>query len=207
MDRGAAGGARYAHLSNAPACFAELTGRGIPYLEVQSVTPGTEIPIRLGGALRGVQIILGGANRVGTSSSADVLDCRLALALDDFAQLLSARSVVRVNHMSFYRRDAVVAGKGTPSQHAYGLAIDIGSLDRSDGQRFIVQRDWTTERGSPPCPGPGNDSPAGAVLREIVCSSIEAGAFNTFITPNHNKDHDNHFHFDILLGEAGVFAE
>ena len=77
----------------------------------------------------------------------------------------------------------------------------------ADGQRLVVQRDWTTSRGSYPCPGPSFESPAGAQLRDVVCSAIRAGTFNTFITPNHNAAHDNHFHFDIVLGESGIYAE
>lgn len=148
-----------------------------------------------------------GAAREGAAGTQDLHDCRLALALDDFAELLAARGIVRIDHMSLYRRNAVIAGKGTPSQHAYGLAIDIGSLRRADGQRWVVQTDWTTERGSSPCPGPGLESPAAAGLRDVVCSSLRRGDFNTYVTPNHNADHDNHFHFDVIPGEAGVFAE
>jgi hypothetical protein len=163
--------------------------------------------MRLAAPLRGVSIMMAGTNKIGTSSPQDILDCRLALALDDFAGVLSPRGIVRVDHMSLYRSGAKVAGKGTPSQHAYGFAIDIGSLRRADGQVFSVQRDWATQRGSSPCPGPAFEPGAPAALRDVVCSALREGAFNTYITPNHNADHDNHFHFDVIPGEPGVYAE
>jgi hypothetical protein len=202
---GIAAGARYGALTSTQ-CFAELSRRGIAHRGV-SHAPGVEIPIRLGGPLRGVEIIAAGAGRVGTNAPHDILDCRLALALDDFAAVVSARGIVRVNHMSMYRKGATVAGKGTPSQHAVGLAIDIGSLRSASGTLYTVQRDWGTARGSPPCPGPGLESPAAAMLRDVVCSSIRNDVFNTYITPNHNAAHDNHFHFDLVLGEPGIYAE
>jgi hypothetical protein len=188
-------------------CFGELARRGIGHRTVSQAIPGVEIPMRLAAPLRGVSIIAAGANQIGTGSSQEILDCRLALALDDFAGVLAARGIVRVDHMSMYRSGAVVAGKGTPSQHRYGLAIDIGSLRRADGQVFSVQRDWATARGSSPCPGPPFEVGAPAVLRDVVCSSLRAGVFNTYITPNHNAAHDNHFHFDLIVGEPGVYAE
>ena len=52
-----------------------------------------------------------------------------------------------------------------------------------------------------------SSAPASAIRRDVVCSSMRQGVFNTFITPNHNADHDNHFHFDVVLGEPGIFAE
>ena len=200
-----AAGARYGGLSG-PQCLAELATRGVPHRAAQAAN-GVEIPVRLDGPLRGVRIIAMGAGREGAAGTQDILDCRLALALDDFSQLLASRGVVRVDHMSLYRNNAVIAGKGTASQHRYGLAIDIGALRSADGQRYVVQTDWLTERGSSPCPGPGMDTPKGAFLRDVVCSSMRQGVFNTFITPNHNADHDNHFHFDVVLGEPGIFAE
>lgn len=204
--RAGAAGARYGALS-APECLAELGRRGIAHKPATQPAPGVEIPLRLAGQLHGVSVIGAGASQIGTGSAHDILDCRLALALDDFTGLLAARGIVRVDHMSMYRSGAKIAGKGTTSQHAFGLAIDIGSLRRADGQALVVQRDWTTARGSTPCPGPPLEAGAALALRDVVCSSLREGTFNTFITPNHNAAHANHFHFDLVLGEPGVFAE
>lgn len=200
-----AAGAKYGSLTAAQ-CFAELGQRGIESRPVKKA-PGVAIPMRLGGKLHGVSIVVAGGNKIGTSSPLDILDCRLALALDDFSALMSTRGVVRIDHMSLYRNQATIARKGIPSQHAYGLAIDIGALRRADGTLVSIQRDWATSRGSSPCPGPQLESGNAAFLRDVVCSSLDEGVFNTFITANHNADHDSHFHFDLIPGEPGVFAE
>lgn len=92
---------RYANMTNEEA-FAALDERGVAY---EKVGPhGTvRAPIRLTGRLHGVDIhgALPAAQRAG--SLFEVLDARLALALDDFCAILEQHDVVELVHYSMYR--------------------------------------------------------------------------------------------------------
>ncbi len=82
--------------------FAELDRRGVRY---ERVGPHgtTRAPIRLGGRLHGVDIHGALPAEQRASSMFEVLDARLALALDDFAAILERHDVVEVVHYSLYR--------------------------------------------------------------------------------------------------------
>lgn len=92
---------RYANMTDAEA-FAELDRRKIPYSR-EKATPGVRAPIRLAGRLHDVWIhsSLGPEERA--TSIFEILDARLALALDDFAVILARHDVVEVVHYTMYR--------------------------------------------------------------------------------------------------------
>ena len=86
---------------------------------------GVLAPVRLDGPLHGVTFRLGAAGgRSGPRARWEIVDCRLALALDDFAAQLAAHDVVEVIHFSIYRpppkrwpagKSARVTRAGSPS--------------------------------------------------------------------------------------------
>ncbi len=64
-----------------------------------------------------------------------------------------------------------------------------------------VQRDYNGKIGSKTC-GPDARPPTPATakalsLRAIVCEAAKARIFTSMLTPNFNKPHFNHFHFDL----------
>jgi hypothetical protein len=92
---------RYANMTDAEA-YAELDRRQIPYRR-ESAAPGVRAPIRLTGRLHEVWIHSSLAPEERAGSVFEILDARLALALDDFAVILARHDVVEVVHYTMYR--------------------------------------------------------------------------------------------------------
>jgi len=142
-----------------------------------------------------------------------LLDCRLAVLLLELAPELTRAGVKALHVDGFYRKGARVGGKkGKKSQHAYGLALDLVTLEVEDpksGERVVldVKRDFYGARGEPPC-GPDAklhppDSATAAdlrrsvLLRNFVCHLAGGGWFHHILTPNHDAAHESHLHLDI----------
>ena len=92
---------RYANMSDEET-FRELGRRGIAYERLAAV-PGVRAPIRLAHALHGVHIHSSLPENERTDSPFEILDARLALALDDFTALLESHDVVELVHYTMYR--------------------------------------------------------------------------------------------------------
>jgi len=186
---------RYANLSPL-ACRAELKKRELPVARDRRPTPGVATGVRFTGPVHDVTFI-----SPGRASLFGVMDCRLALALADAAELLSQRGVVRLRIDNTYRRGArlPIRHHGR-SQHAYGLAADITAFVLADGRDLQVERDWDGQIGDPVC-GPTatleEPTESAIALRDIACELGRRGLFHTMLTPNYNAAHHNHFHFDI----------
>lgn len=182
------------------ACEAELKRRGVPY-ESAAPAHGVDTPIRIKGPLRGVEIHEPGPQASWHQSVHEILDCRLALALDDFAEVLAAHDFVELIHVSFYRKNARIAGRGTPSQHSFGRAIDLSILVKRDGTRYDILKDWHGAIGDKACgpeaSPPRQDTPGARELRTVACEAASRGIFHLILTPNFNHDHQNHLHIDI----------
>jgi hypothetical protein len=175
------------------ACHLQLRKAGVPFVKILTErAPDVQLPIRLTGAVAGVEIR-------GTGKKAThYMDCRLALALVRWAPLLGAAGVVRIDHYSIYRQDAQVGATRKPSGHAGALAIDAGRFHLSDGRLLTVLDTWTDKtKGGAACsprPQQGADE---RLLRELVCDAARRGIFQTIVTPHHNPDHDNHVHLEV----------
>ncbi|MCS6898635.1 MAG: extensin family protein [Myxococcales bacterium] len=185
---------------NGDACEAELRHRGIPHTSA-APAHGVDRPIRLTGPLHGVEIHEPGSPASWHRSVNEILDCRLALALDDFAALLAERDIVEVIHVSFYRKNARIAGRGTPSQHASGRALDLSVLVKRDGSRLDILQDWHGAIGDKVCgpdaAPPRQDTSGARELRNLVCEAASRGIFHLILTPNFNQAHSNHLHLDL----------
>jgi hypothetical protein len=194
--------ARYAALSS-DQCLAAANARKLPI--VPATARDVDLPVRLTGPLGGVRFLMGGAKDPGGSSPHEILDCRLALALADFGELLAPHGVTEVRHMSLYRAGARIARSGHPSKHGQGLAIDVGHLVFRDGTKWSVLDDWHGAIGDSVCDdAPRTVNPASSGLRAAVCEAATRGIFHLFLTPNHNRDHQNHLHIDLEPGWTAV---
>ena len=190
---------RYANMGR-DACVAELERRQIPFARVDGAR-GVLAPLRLTGPVHCITIRSVLPPKQRASAAIEILDCRLVLALDDFAQILAKYDVVEIVHMSVYRPP----GKGWPegrigTRHGGALAIDAGRFIRKDGTALDVEKDFHGRIGTKTCgpnTGPAPATPEAVALRGIVCDAADAKLFNVELTPDYNWPHRNHFHLEV----------
>ena len=180
-------------------CLAEVARRKLGVSRARGPAVGVATPVRVTGPIAGVRFVTPGGK-----SPYGILDCRLALALSDFAELLKRHEIVEVRVDNMYRPHAHLPGKSKPSQHSFGLAVDMTRLKRADGSEWVVERDFQGAIGEPVCGAgararPELSSDAGA-LRDFICEVARSGLFHHILTPNHDAAHHDHFHLDIARG-------
>ena len=187
---------RYASLDRRR-CEAELVRRKISFTRVGEAR-GVVAPLRLSGPLSGVTFRSNLPASKSRTSPYDIYDCRLVLALDDFARILAKHDIVEVVHLSVYRPvSKKVVLKGAGRRHGGALAIDAALFKTKDGRTLSVEKDFHPRRiGARPCPAPESAT----LLRKIACQANEARLFNVLLTPNYNRAHRNHFHLEVTAG-------
>lgn len=189
---------RWAGLSGTQ-CLAEVGRRKLGVTRFRGAAVGVSTPVRVTGPINGVRFLTPGAK-----SPYGILDCRLALALSDLAVVLKRHDVVEARVDNMYRPHAHLPGKKKPSQHSFGLAIDMTRLKRADGTELVVERDFQGALGEPVC-GEGARarqelSREASDLRDLICDVARSGLFHHILTPNHDAAHHDHFHLDIARG-------
>jgi hypothetical protein len=200
---------RYGNLSPG-ACLAETARRKLPIKRVDSAR-GTVTPLRLTGPLHGVSIHSAERPSARATSVFEIMECRLVLALDDWAKTLEAREIVEAIHMSVYRPPpkGFPAGKeGT--RHSGALAIDVGTLVMKDGTKIGVEHDFHGGIGQRPCGPkgpPAQSTKEGKVLRELTCATIASRFFHVVLTPGFNWAHRNHLHLEVSAKGRGYYVK
>ena len=191
-------GLRWASLSQQQ-CLAEVARRKLGVTRFRGAAVGVATPVRVTGPIGGVRFVTPGAK-----SPYGILDCRLALALSDLAPLLKRHDVVEARVDNMYRPHAHLPGKKKPSQHSFGLAIDMTRLKRADGTELVVERDFQGAIGEPVCGDGARPRPElsgeASDLRDLICDVARSGLFHHILTPNHDAAHRDHFHLDIARG-------
>ncbi|HEY6728198.1 MAG TPA: extensin family protein [Polyangiaceae bacterium] len=189
----AAPATRNANLSPA-ACRALVQKKKLPVKRDGRPTPGVATALRFTGPVHGITFLT-----AGWKSPFGVMDCRLVLALDELAEVLTRHDVTQVHVGTIYRKNSKL-GKNKLSQHAHGLAADIVAFKLADGRLLEVERDFGGELGAPVC-GPDSrvaaDTPEAIALRNLVCDVARSGLFHYMLTPNHDQAHHDHLHVDI----------
>jgi Extensin-like protein C-terminus len=190
----------YANMTNREA-YAELRRRHVPYEAAHPPTPTVRAPIRLTGPLHGVFIHSSLPEPERRTSYYEILDARLALALDDFCKILALHDVVELVHFTMYHPSgkALRDPRAPEFQHVAGLAIDVGALRKRDGEWLTVGEAWPAAIGAKTC-GAGGRHFRGLHSREllsILCEAADARLFTTMLTPDYNHAHSNHFHLEI----------
>ena len=187
---------RLASLSTAQ-CLSEVKKLKLGVTRFKGAKAGVAAPVRVSGPIAGVRFVTPGAK-----SPYGILDCRLALVLGELSEVLRRHDVVSVRVDNMYRPRAHLPGKKKPSQHAYGLAIDLTRFELSDGTELVIERDFEGAIGEPVC-GEGAradlSKPAGR-LRDLICDVARSELFHHILTPNHDAAHRDHFHLDIARG-------
>jgi hypothetical protein len=193
---------RYASLGQV-ACEAELRRRHVPFVRVEA--RGVLAPVRLKGPVSGVTFRSQVPERQRATSPYEIFDCRLVLALDDFAKLLAKQDIVEVIHYSAYRPPSAkswVPGK-IGSRHGGALALDAGKFIKKDGTVLDVEKGFHGRIGARTCgpgTGPSPQTPEALSLRSLACDSAQGHLFNVILTPNYNWPHRNHFHLEVTSG-------
>lgn len=188
----------------------ELSKRRIEYRR-EAATPGVRFPIRLSGRLNGVWVhsVLPAKER--KESPYEILDGRLALALDDFCALARAHGFVEIIHYTMYRPPTASQLKDSDAQHRHpgGLAIDIGALKRQDGSLFSVAQHWPAELGAKTCGEEAREvlPRRGRELVSLTCEAHDARLFHYQLSPHHDARHADHLHFEIKAGVRYFLAE
>lgn len=192
---------RYANMDDQRAVTAELERRAVPYEVVEPKPVGVRQPIRLTGPLHGVVVHSSLAPAERQQSVFEIMDARLALALDDFCAVLARHDVVEVVHFTIYR-----PGSGghqdegaAQTRHPGGMAIDVGALKKRSGQWLTIQAHWPALVGAKTC-GSGArrlEGDHGRELVSIVCEMADERSFQYMLTPHFNAAHADHLHLEI----------
>lgn len=200
-DATAAPAYQYGQLSQ-PDCEAELKKRGISF--VREEARGVLAPVRLTAPLQGVVFRTELGDKARATSPWEIGDCRLVLALDDFAGILKTHDIVEVRHYSMYRPPATSWPEDKiGTRHAGALALDAGRFIAKDGSVLDVDKHFHGAIGAKTCgdgAAPRPATPEAVKLRAILCETAERRLFNVVLTPNYNRPHKNHFHLEITEG-------
>jgi hypothetical protein len=194
---------RYAALGSAE-CKAELTRRRVEFRDAEPA-PGVLVPVRLAAPLNGVVYRTALSQSARETSPWEVFDCRLALALYDFGDILHAHDIDEVLIFSAWRPPPKTwPQERIADRHPGGLAVDVEKFRRKSGEWLVVLNDYHGRVRSQTCGkrqvAPKPPTPAAKELRSIVCEAAEAHIFNAVLTPNYNRAHVNHFHLEVKAG-------
>jgi hypothetical protein len=189
----------YANLDDG-AVVAELDRRGIPWQPASPPLPGVRTPIRLTGPLRGVTIRSALPERERRTSVFEILDGRLALALDDFCVLLARHDVVELVHYTMYRPPGELPPDlNKQIRHPAGLAIDVGALRKADGRWLAIGPHWPSDIGAKTCGEGAREhwSRPGREIVSIACEAADLRMFHFILTPHFDAAHADHLHLEI----------
>ncbi len=167
-------------------CTSELDARGVSWRKA----PRT-------GIAHGVEILgpLGGVT-FGAPDRGLVIDCSLAVSLDEAGRYLRGLGIETVTFSSAYSRRNV-RGTNRPSKHSYGLAIDIHTFAGQDLGTLRIDRDYEQGLGDVvDCLGDPLTQ-GGAVLKVLQCQLVRSGLFHLVLSPDYDDAHHDHFHLEV----------
>jgi hypothetical protein len=174
-------------LADAPLgdCYAELDARGVGYKRVKRA--GIARAVEIVGGLGGVEV--SGAQPL-------VIDCSLAVSLDEVGRYLRALGLDKTLFSSAYSRRNV-RGTNRPSKHSFGLAIDVHAFAGPDLGTLRIDRDYEQGLGDTvDCVGMPLTQ-AGAVLKILQCQMVRSGLFHLVLSPDYDDAHHDHFHLEV----------
>jgi len=166
-------------------CTSELERRGVEFKPVKKsgITHGVEVTGPLGGI---------------TYSAADrplLIDCSLAVSLDEAGKYMKELGVTRVTFSSAYSKRNV-RGTNRPSKHSFGLAIDVHTFDVGALGTLRIAGDYEQGLGDEvDCVGRPLTQ-GGAVLKIMQCQLVRSGLFHLVLSPDYDDAHHDHFHLE-----------
>ena len=193
---------QYAAMSDA-LCFAELHERKVPFERAEvsrRIAKHVQAPIRLTGPVHGVRYLQTYREGMDPKAPSTIMDCRLALAIDDLSRILSRENVVEVQYMSLYRTGHYKPGV----RHPAGRAIDVATAKKKDGTVFSVHKHFFGRTGAQTCgkgaAKPRRNHPGAFFWRRVSCELDNQRVFNLVLTPNYNWGHRDHLHLEVRSG-------
>ena len=166
-------------------CYDELEARKVGFKKTKK--PGIANAVEISGTLGGVEV---------AGPSPLVIDCSLAVSLDEAGRYLRALGVDKATYSSAYSR-RTVRGSNRPSKHSYGLAIDVSGFAGPDLGSFSVSRDYEQGLGDAvDCVGTPMTQ-AGAVLKILQCQLVRSGRFYLVLSPDYDDAHHDHYHLEV----------
>ena len=142
---------KYANMTDVEA-VAELDKRKVPYKKAESIA-GVVAPVRLTGKLHGVWIHSSIPESQRATSMYEVLDARLALALDDFAKILERHDIEEVVHYSLYRPNV-------PREHDEGAHVAARELAANTKAASVTAKSASGTAKAAPATAKGTASDA-----------------------------------------------
>ena len=163
-------------------CFGVLAQRQVDYRRLEDFGSS-------GGC--GIAMAIELSASTASLNRAATLGCPLAVALNDFerqvlqpmAQQHFGQHVARIHHYGAYACRARSGNAGRLSEHAKGRAIDVSAFELADGTVIRVKDDWRNSGGR------------SRFLHDV--SQGACGIFQVVLSPNHDRAHHDHLHFDI----------
>jgi hypothetical protein len=196
-------------------CEKDLAKRGVAFEKYdadRAAAPGVVTPLRLRGPMHGITVRSGLPAAERAKAPLEIFDCRLLLALDDFAAMIAKHDVVEMLHLSAYRsrKNGGCTPRYDGKQHCAALAVDIAQFKKKDGSTLVVDRDFKGKVGTKTCTHAVRQAVRDVLTAELwgfVCDAAEQAMFNVILTPNFNKQHKNHFHLEITPDAAWMLIK
>ena len=156
-------------------CKAELDARHVAWKAVSR--PGIAIAVEITGPLGGIALT--------SDDQPLVIDCSLAVSLDEAGHYLKELGIASV--------------RGTSrTKHDTGLAIDVHAFVGPDVGSLRIDRDYEQGLGGEvDCVG-APLTQRGAVLKILQCQLIRSGLFHLVLSPDYDDAHRDHFHLEAL---------
>ncbi|MGE0397528.1 MAG: extensin family protein [Kofleriaceae bacterium] len=174
-----------AHADPLGDCNAELDARGVSWKKASR--PGIAKAVEITGPLGGVSFT--------AIDQPLVIDCSLAVSLDEAGRYIKALGIDKVTFSSAYSRRNV-RGTNRPSKHSYGLAIDVHTFTGPDLGTVRVDRDYEQGLGDEvDCVG-APLTQGGATLKVLQCQLVRSGLFHLVLSPDYDDAHHDHFHLE-----------
>ncbi len=176
-----------AHADPLGECTAELDARHVSWKP--AARPGIATAVEITGALGGL--------RVSAEDQPLVIDCSLAVSLDEAGRYFAALGLDRATFSSAYSR-RTVRGTDHLSKHSFGLAIDLPTFSGGDLGTLRVDRDFEQGLGDAvDCVGKPLTQ-GGAALKVLQCQLVRSGLFYLVLSPDYDDAHHDHFHLEAL---------
>lgn len=170
----------------AASCHRALDDRGVAWRP--AVRPGIALAVEITGPLGGVTFVAPGPEPL-------IIDCSLAVSLAEAGRYLTALGLDHARWSSAYSRRNV-RGSDRPSNHSYGLAIDVPRWTGPALGALSIAADFEQGLGDAvDCLGQPATQ-AGAVLKLAQCQLAQSGLFFLVLSPDYDDAHHDHFHLE-----------